>query len=90
MHDTTVDGVVGETIRNGWNAVEQSKISGFPVQEINRGLWPAVEEFLRDNTDWSLKERYTNNNGFDYFRKVKLIFYINSQNHYGLLLYPKK
>ena len=27
------------------------------------GLWPAVEEFLEANTNWTLKERFTNNNG---------------------------
>jgi hypothetical protein len=28
-----------------------------------RGLWPAVEEFLQENKNWSLKERFTHNNG---------------------------
>ena len=28
-----------------------------------RGLWTAVEEFLQANPEWSIKERYTNNNG---------------------------
>lgn len=63
MHDTTVDEIYGETIRCRWNAEEQSRESGFPVEEINRGLWPAVEEFLQNNSDWYLKERFTNNNG---------------------------
>jgi cephalosporin hydroxylase len=63
LHDTTVDGEYGESIRMGWNMVEQSKSSGIPVHEIARGLWPAVEEFLRDHPEWSLKERFTNNNG---------------------------
>ena len=63
MHDTTVDEIYGETIRLGWNAEEQSRESGFPVEEINKGLWPAVEEFLQNNSDWYLKERFTNNNG---------------------------
>ncbi len=63
MHDTTVDEIYGETIRCGWNAKQQSIISGFPIEEINRGLWPAVEEFLQNNDEWYLKERYTNNNG---------------------------
>jgi hypothetical protein len=70
LHDTTVDGVLGETIRNGWNAVEQSLVTGFPIEEINRGLWPAVEDFLQNNTNWVLKERYTNNNGLTILEKV--------------------
>jgi len=27
------------------------------------GLWPAIEEFLGNNADWSLFRRYSNNNG---------------------------
>jgi len=63
MHDTTVDEIYGETIRCGWDAVKQSKESGFPVQEINKGLWPAVLEFLHNNPEWYIKERFTHNNG---------------------------
>lgn len=63
MHDTTVDENYGETIRCGWDPVQQSKESGIPVEEITKGLWPAVEEFLNNNPEWYLKERFTNNNG---------------------------
>jgi len=63
MHDTTVDEWYGETIRNDWNAIEQSIQSGFSLEEINKGLWPAIEEFLQDNPDWKLRKRFTNNNG---------------------------
>ena len=30
----------------------------------NKGIWPAIEEFLNSNPEWKLKERLTNNNGF--------------------------
>lgn len=74
MHDTTVDGVYGETIRLGWNAVQQSAMTGFPVEEINKGLWPAVVEFLEKNPEWQLKERFTNNNGLTVLeKKVSII-----------------
>jgi hypothetical protein len=63
MHDTTVDEWLGETIRCGWNAEEQSRASGIPIEEINKGLWPAVEEFLANNKEWKLEERFYNNNG---------------------------
>lgn len=73
MHDTTVDEWEGETIRSkflGWDADEQSRISGIPVEEINKGLWPAVEEFLNTNPGWVLHERFYNNNGLTILRKV--------------------
>lgn len=63
LHDTTVDGEFGESLRLGWNILEQSKATGIPVEEIAKGLWPAVEEFLKEHPEWTLKERFTNNNG---------------------------
>jgi len=70
MHDTTVDEIVGETIRNGWNPIEQSISSGIPVDEITCGLWKAIEEFLENNKQWVLKERYVNNNGLTILEKI--------------------
>ena len=70
MHDTTIDEWYGETNRLGWNANEQSINSGFPVEEINKGLWPAINEFLTSNPNWVLHERFTNNNGLTILRRV--------------------
>ena len=69
MHDTTVDAIDGETIRCGWDPVSQSKSSGYPVEEITKGLWPAIEEFLESNNDWSLHKRFTNNNGLTILKR---------------------
>lgn len=63
LHDTEIDGVYGETIRNGWNANEQSAQTGFPVDEINKGLQPAIDEFLNNHSEWKLKAKYRHNNG---------------------------
>lgn len=63
MHDTTVDEFEGETIRDKLDAEKQSAESGIPVNEILKGLWPAVAEFLEENPEWFIKERFTNNNG---------------------------
>jgi hypothetical protein len=70
MHDTTVDAVHGETIRAGWNPFEQSKQFGFPVTEITKGLWPAIEEFLAEHPEWKIEQRLTNNNGLTILSKV--------------------
>ena len=63
MHDTTVDEWRGETLRLGLDSVTQSVSSGIPVEEITKGLWPAIEEFLKEHPEWKLEKRYTNNNG---------------------------
>ena len=71
MHDTTIDGLNGETIRMKLNAEQQSKITNIPVEEINKGLMPAVNEFLEKNKNWRIKERFTNNNGLTVLEKIQ-------------------
>ena len=63
MHDTTVDEIYGESVRCKSDVRRQHIESGFPIEEITRGLWPAVVEFLEQNPEWYIKERFTNNNG---------------------------
>jgi len=70
MHDTTVDAIYGETIRNGWDAEKQSRESGIPINEIKKGLWPAVEEFLAEHPEWTVAARYYNNNGLTVLTRV--------------------
>lgn len=69
MHDTTVDEIYGETIRVGWDAQRQSRETGIPLDEINKGLWPAIEEFVNANEEWFIKERFTHNNGLTILAK---------------------
>ena len=70
MHDTTVDEWLGENIRLGIDATEDAKRSGIPIEEIYKGIWPAISEFLFYNKDWILHERYTNNNGLTILERV--------------------
>jgi hypothetical protein len=73
MHDTTVDEWYGESIRGNFNIEEQSKQSGFPVNEIAKGLWPAIVEFLQEHPEWELKERFTNNNGLTILARNRVL-----------------
>lgn len=70
LHDTTVDADVGESIRCGFNVEQQAIESGYDVKEITKGLWPAVEEFLEQHTEWVLEKRYTNNNGLTILKRL--------------------
>lgn len=63
LHDTEVDKWRGETLRIGGNPHALSLSSGIPQEEIQRGLWPAVLEFLSAHPEWTLREQYTNCNG---------------------------
>lgn len=70
MHDTTIDEWKGETIRCNRNAEKQSKQSGIPLNELFIGLWPAIEEFLKNHEEWKIKERFTNNNGLTILERM--------------------
>ncbi len=70
MHDTTVDAEYGESLRCGSDIKNQSLSSGFPVEEITCGLWRAIEEFLANNKNWVLYERYLNNNGLTILKRL--------------------
>lgn len=70
MHDTTVDEWYGEAVRGNADIAEAVRKTGFPAEEIQKGLWPAIVEFLRDHPEWVLEKRYTNNNGLTILSRV--------------------
>jgi len=70
MHDTTVDEWLGENIRLGLNDEDCSLKSGIPIEEIRKGLWPAISEFVLEHPEWIIHERLTNNNGLTILKKI--------------------
>ena len=64
MHDTEVDGVVGESVRLGLDCEKQAEMSGYPIDEIKKGLKLAVDEFLDLHGDeWVMTHHFIENNG---------------------------
>lgn len=39
-------------------------------KQDDKGIWPAIEEFLHENKNWKIKERFTNNNGLTVIEKI--------------------
>ncbi len=70
LHDTTVDEWDGESIRGRFNIQKQAAETGWPAEEIAKGLWPAVEEYLEAHPEWVLERRFVNNNGLTILRRV--------------------
>jgi len=72
MHDTEVDGIRGETLRNihKHNPEEQSRVSGIPVNEILNGLQPAIDEFISSNINWVVEETFINNYGLTILKRI--------------------
>ncbi len=70
MHDTECDGEEGESIRNKWDTKKQAEETGYPEEEIRKGLRYAIEEFLEAHPEWKLKEEFKNNNGLTILNRV--------------------
>ena len=47
-----------------------SQKTNIPITEIKRGIWPAVEEFLKDNPQWTIRKKYENNNGLTILGRI--------------------
>jgi predicted O-methyltransferase YrrM len=63
MHDTEIDGVYGESVRNKHDVAEKMEMFGMTREEVTTGLQPAIDEFLASNPEWKVCEVFTNNNG---------------------------
>jgi hypothetical protein len=66
LHDTTTFGELGES---GSTLMINPANGNMELMRM-RGLWPAVEEFLQENKNWSLKERFTHNNGLTVLERI--------------------
>jgi hypothetical protein len=72
MHDTTIDELVGESVRCDMPAGIQSIESGIPINEIRLGLGPAINEFIASHPEWKLDKKFINNNGLTILKRVNI------------------
>ena len=63
MHDTTVDGIHSESVRNKHDLEKKMRDFNYTYEEVTIGLERAIDEFLIENPEWKLVEKLTNNNG---------------------------
>lgn len=70
MHDTEIDSMFSESIRLDFDVVKQSQESGYSVEEISKGLHPAINEFLDTHPEFKLKQRFLNCNGLTILERV--------------------
>jgi len=77
MHDTTVDEIHGEYVRERWGNINMDELrdisskTNIPENEIICGLGKAVDDFLENNKNWILLEKYTNNNGLTVLKRIE-------------------
>jgi len=71
LHDTTIDALLGESVRMQMDIAAQVAQSGYPEHEIRRGVWPAVVEFVDAHVDeWKIARRWANCNGLTVLERI--------------------
>jgi hypothetical protein len=70
LHDTEIDGIKGEAIRYNQDLIALSAKTGYPVDDIGRGLLPAIDEFLVNHSEWKRTKVFTHNNGLTILARV--------------------
>ena len=70
MHDTVVDGVHGEAVREKFNILDIWQKTGYPVEELTKGLLQAIQEFLVAHPEWKIAKHYMNNNGLTILKRT--------------------
>lgn len=70
IHDTVVDGVDGEIARRHWDAVEFYHKTTYKIEELLKGVQPAIDEFLEEHSQWKVEKKFDNCNGLTILRKT--------------------
>ena len=70
MHDTTIDEIFSESVRNKHDINNKMEEFNFTYDEVILGLGKAIDEFLLENSNWKIKEKYVNNNGLTVLEKI--------------------
>jgi len=72
MHDTTIDEIQSESVRNKHDLQEKMSDYDFSYEDVTVGLGPAIDEFLIENPEWKLIEKLTNNNGLTVLERINV------------------
>lgn len=69
LHDTEIDGYVGEPVRLRQDLIALRNASGYSIDDLYCGLGQAVQEFLQVNPAWTLEQIFRHNNGLTVLRR---------------------
>lgn len=61
LHDTVIDAERSEAVRRKWELKDLALQHNFTLDEVERGIWPAIQEFLQRNKGvWMKWAHFTN------------------------------
>ncbi len=69
MHDTEVYARTSDSVRMKSDLITLSEQSGYPIEEIYKGLSFAVSEFLQETPVWEVERVHNHNHGLTVLRR---------------------
>jgi len=63
IHGTTTYGTVSQSVLLGWDVATQAVEQGMTVEEVEKGLKPAIQEFVGVHVDWVVEREVEEGNG---------------------------
>jgi hypothetical protein len=71
MHNTEIDGKYGEVIRMCYyyDIKGLKENYGYNVEDVCKGLQPAIDDFLSEHHEWKVEQVFKNNNGMTILSK---------------------
>lgn len=73
MHDTSIDGEVSELIRCKSDVNQVSNNLNIPQTELEEGLNKAIQEFLIEYPEWTVTDKFINNNGLTVLTRLGIV-----------------
>lgn len=70
IYGTTLDAQWGESLRKNHNIQFESSQSGHSEETIKKGIWPAIEDFLKENRNWELYARIMEGSGITVLNRI--------------------
>jgi len=71
IHGTTTYGTVSQSVLLGWDVATQAAEQGMKVEEVEKGLKPAIEEFVGMNVEWVVEREVEEGNGLTVLARRK-------------------
>ncbi len=93
IYGTTIDKWTSEYIRKKVNIKEQLKETTFPIDEIKKGLYPAIQEFIDNNPNWTISTHDNKKGGLtilSYTTLFPITFSIPEEKLINSILYKEK
>jgi hypothetical protein len=70
LYGTGLDGEVSENVRLGNDIAYESQVTGYTIDELQKGVQYAIRDFLEKHPEWKKKEEITYGKGLTILERI--------------------